>query len=70
MGSRGTAPCILNLGTRWWWVFSITSLPLYPHGKSLWYPLDRGLGMKVVEKRKVSGPAGNGTHALVLIDPL
>jgi hypothetical protein len=47
-------------------VSSITSLPLFPDGKGLWYPLD----LKVMEKRKIFTPAGNGTHALVLIDPL
>jgi len=26
-GSRGIAPCILNLGSRWWWVVSFTSRP-------------------------------------------
>jgi len=31
-GSRGTAPRILNLGTRWRWVVSFTSLLLYPWG--------------------------------------
>jgi hypothetical protein len=35
---------ILNFGTRWRWVVSFTLRPLYPQGKSLWYPLDRMLG--------------------------
>jgi hypothetical protein len=29
----------LDLGTRWRWVISFTSLPLYPRGKSCRYPL-------------------------------
>jgi hypothetical protein len=29
-GSRGIAPRILDLGTRWRWVVSFTPLPLYP----------------------------------------
>jgi hypothetical protein len=33
-----------DLGTRWRWVVSFTPLPLYPQGKSPWYPLDRRLG--------------------------
>jgi hypothetical protein len=44
LGSRGIAPRILGLGTRWRWVVSFTPRPLYSQGKSPWYPLDRGLG--------------------------
>ena len=33
-GIEGTAPLILNLGTRWRWVVSFTSCPLYPRGKA------------------------------------
>jgi hypothetical protein len=33
-----------DLGTRWRWVVRFTSRPLYPQGKSPWYPLDRRLG--------------------------
>jgi hypothetical protein len=43
LGNGGIAPRI-NLGTRWRWVVSLTPLPLYPRGKSSWYPLDRRLG--------------------------
>jgi hypothetical protein len=43
-GSGHTAPWILDLGTRWRWVVSFTPRPLYPYGKSPWYPLIRGLG--------------------------
>jgi hypothetical protein len=42
--SGGIAPHILDLGTRRRWVVSFTSRPLYPHGKSARYPLDRSLG--------------------------
>jgi hypothetical protein len=31
-------------GTRWRWVVSFTPRPLYPQGKTSWYPLDRRLG--------------------------
>jgi hypothetical protein len=42
--SRGIAPRIFDLGTRWRWVVSFTTRPLYPQGKRPWYPLDRRLG--------------------------
>jgi hypothetical protein len=42
--SGGIAPRILNLGTRWRWVGSLTTPPLYPLGNSQQYPLDRSLG--------------------------
>jgi hypothetical protein len=42
-GSGGIAPRILGLGTRWRWRVSFTPRPLYPKGKSPWYPLDRSL---------------------------
>jgi len=41
LGSGCIAPLIINLGTRWRWVVSFTPRPLYPRGKSPWYPLDR-----------------------------
>jgi hypothetical protein len=33
-----------DLSTRWRWVVNFTSRPLYPQGKSPWYPLNRRLG--------------------------
>jgi hypothetical protein len=44
LGIGGVAPRILNLGTTWRWLISFTPRPLYPQGKSPWYPLDRRLG--------------------------
>jgi hypothetical protein len=44
LGSGGIAPRIIDLGTIWRWVASFTPQPLYPQGKSPWYPLDRRLG--------------------------
>jgi hypothetical protein len=35
---------ILYLGTRWRWVVSFTTLPLYPRGNSPRYSFDRRLG--------------------------
>jgi hypothetical protein len=43
-GSGGIAPRILDLVTKLRWVVSSTPRPLYPQGKSSWYPLDRRLG--------------------------
>jgi hypothetical protein len=40
-GSGSTAPRILWPGTRWRLVVSFMPWPLYPQGKSPWYPLDR-----------------------------
>jgi hypothetical protein len=37
-------------GTRWRWVVSFISRPLYPQRKILQYPLDRGQGTKRAEK--------------------
>jgi hypothetical protein len=36
-------PNFLDLGTRWRLVVSFTPRPLYPWGKSPWYPMDRRL---------------------------
>jgi hypothetical protein len=59
-GSGGIAPRILDLGTRWRWVVSFTRRPLYPHGNSPRYPLDRRLGgsesREPVVKRKIPRP--------------
>jgi len=43
-GNGGLAPSILDLSTRWRWMTSFKSRPLYPQGKSPWCPLDRRLG--------------------------
>jgi hypothetical protein len=43
-GSRGIAPHILDLGTKWRSVVSFTPRPLYPQRKGPLYPLDRRLG--------------------------
>jgi hypothetical protein len=41
--------------TRWKWVVSFTPWPLYPQGKSPWYPLDKRMG----------GPQSRGPDAVV-----
>jgi len=43
-GSGCTVPLILNLGTRWEWVVSFTTWPLYSQGKKPQYLLTRRLG--------------------------
>jgi hypothetical protein len=43
-GSVSIDPRILNLGARWRWEVNFMPLPVYPQGKSPWYPLDRSLG--------------------------
>jgi hypothetical protein len=43
-GSGGIAPRIFDLSTRWRWVVSFTTRPLYPQRKNPRYPLDRRLG--------------------------
>jgi hypothetical protein len=57
-GSGGIVPRIVDLGTRWRWVVSFTLRPLYPHGKSPWYPLDRRLGGSQSRSGR-SGKEGN-----------
>jgi hypothetical protein len=42
--SGGIAPRVLDFGTRWRRVVNFTPRPLYPHGKSPRYPLDRRMG--------------------------
>jgi len=44
LGNGSIAPPILDLGTRRRLVVSFTPRPIYPHGKSLWYPLNMRLG--------------------------
>jgi hypothetical protein len=49
-GSGGISPTILDLGTRWRWVVSFTPRPLYPQGKSPWYPLNYENTQSVLRK--------------------
>jgi hypothetical protein len=44
MVTGGIAPRTHILGTVWNWAVSFTPRPLYPRGKSSWYPLDRRVG--------------------------
>jgi hypothetical protein len=43
-GNRGVAPLVLNFSTRWGWMVSIMTHPLYPCFKSLQYLVSRGMG--------------------------
>jgi hypothetical protein len=77
--SGGIAPRILNLCTRWRWVVSFMTQPLYPRGKNPRYPLDRRLGgpenrLDTVVKRKIFLPVpgidfSRPTRSLVTILP-
>jgi hypothetical protein len=44
MGDWRYSSIFLDLGTRWRWMVSLTSLLFYPQGKSQQYPLGRRLG--------------------------
>jgi hypothetical protein len=75
-GSECTAPCILDLGTRWRWVVSFTSRTPYPQGKSPWYPLDRRLGGPQIRSGHSGGEEKNSqpfrlrTYYLTTLHPL
>jgi len=43
-GNGGIASRVLDLGTRWRWVVSLTPRSLYPQGKRPRYPLDTRVG--------------------------
>jgi hypothetical protein len=53
-GSGVIAPRIPNMYTKWRWMVSFTTRPLYPQGKSPCYPLDMRLG----EPQSWSGRSG------------
>jgi hypothetical protein len=67
LGSGGTAPRILDLGSSWKWVVSFAPRPLYLQGKSPRYPLDRRLGGprshsgRGGEEKNSKPPPGNRT---------
>jgi hypothetical protein len=43
LGIGSIVSCVLDIRTIWRWVVSFTPGPLYPKGRSPWYPLDRRL---------------------------
>jgi hypothetical protein len=60
--SAGIAPPILNVDTRWSWVVSFTSRPLYFRGESQWHSFNRkpeGPPQPIWRRKKSLGPAGN-----------
>jgi hypothetical protein len=75
-GSRGIASRVLNLGTRWMRVVSFTLRPFYPQWKSLWYPLDRGLGEPQSrsgcggEKKKIPSPRRESNPRTLIVQPV
>jgi hypothetical protein len=71
--SGDIASRLLDLGTKWRWAVSYMTRPLYPQGKSPWYPLDRRLAgpQSRVVKKKIPSHAGTRTpdhraHSLTL----
>jgi hypothetical protein len=76
LGNGGIAPRILDLGTRGRWMVSFTPRPLYPQGKSPWYPLYRRLGgpqsrtRRGDEEKKFPTPAGTRTPYLPARSPV
>jgi hypothetical protein len=67
LGSGSIAPRILDLCGRWRWVVNFTYRPLYPQGKSPWYPLDRfGVtGMQMCENHWTRGYSGCNLERLL-----
>jgi hypothetical protein len=67
MGEWRYSSTILDLSSRWRWMVNFTSLPIYPRGKSLWYPLNRWLGgpqnRLTLRRREKSCTAENRTRA-------
>jgi hypothetical protein len=67
-----TAPRILDLGARWRWVMSFTTLPLYLQGKNLWCPLGGRLGGPQWTRwwrENYPAPAGTRTSDLPALSP-
>jgi hypothetical protein len=66
-GSGGIAHRSLDLGIRWRWVVSFTPRPLYPQGKSHWYPLNGRLGGP--QSRSTRGGEEKNSHPLPGLEP-
>jgi hypothetical protein len=74
-GSGGIAPCILYLGTRWTWVVSFTSRPLYPRGGAPgthWIGSWVGLRavLDAVVKRKIPSPHQESNPRTPIFQPV
>jgi hypothetical protein len=74
-GSGGIAPRILDLGTGWRWMVSFAPRPLYPHGKSPWYPLDTRLGgpravLDTVVKRNIPSSRRESNPRTPIVHPV
>jgi hypothetical protein len=66
-GSGGIAPCTL-WPRHWMGIGSFTPRPLYPQGKSPWYPLDKRLGGP--QSRSGRGGEEKNSHPLPGLEPL
>jgi hypothetical protein len=64
-GSGVQLHAFFSLGTRWMWVVSFTPQPLYPQGKSPWYPMERGMG----GPQSQSGRGGEEKNSQLLPGP-
>jgi hypothetical protein len=74
-GSGGISPRILDLGTRWRWVVSFTSQPLYPQGKSPGTHLLEDLVgsravLDAVVKKKIPGPRRKSNPKTPIVQPV
>jgi hypothetical protein len=67
MGVEVELHAFFDLGTRCRWVVSFTLQPLYPQGKSSWYPLDRMLGEPQSRSRR--GAEKKNTRPLPGLEP-
>jgi hypothetical protein len=54
-------------GLRWGWVVNFTPRPLYPQGRSPWYPLDRRLGGR---RRKIPSPRRESNSRTPIVQPV
>jgi hypothetical protein len=67
LGSGGMALLVLDLGTRFRRVVSFTPRPIYPQGKSPWYPLERRLHGS--QSRYGRGGEEKNSHPLPGLEP-
>jgi hypothetical protein len=74
-GIEGIAPCILDLGTRWRWVVSLTPRPLYPRERAPGTHWIGGwvgprAGLDGVVKRKIPSPRRESNPRTPIVQPV
>jgi hypothetical protein len=67
LGSGSIVPRVLDLSTRWKWMVNFTPRPLYPQGKSPWYPLGRRLGG--LQSQSERGGERKNSQPLPVLEP-